>query len=183
MKILYVHGFLGKPNGESSKIIKKIFNESEVYAPEIPFMDPDKSLNLIRKLAPEYDLIIASSLGAFYSMQQCGTYKILINPAMPDDLLNLNWSLPNEYINLLRDQFFKFQDNLDFEQKNETYVVFGKNDDIANNQELFNKLYYHNHIKYLEIKHKLEYTEEVENTLKELVNEINQEIENDRLKS
>ena len=135
MKILYVHGFLGKANGESSKILKKIFNDSEIDAPNIPFMNPEESVRLIRDLSPNYDLIIASSLGAFYSMQQSGTYKILINPAIPKDLVEINGQLDSEYIKKLEDQFSKFYSLVDFEQKNETYLLFGINDTIAKNNK------------------------------------------------
>ena len=152
LKILYVHGFLGKANGSASKAIKELFPYAEVYAPSIPFDDPKKAIDYVNKIAKDYDILIASSLGCLFSIRVRNIPKIFINFALPEDVEKIYGEresdrlLPSKewYINELRNIVPKEtwnKDNKDyglFSDPN-TYYIFGEKDEIASNDKVIDR--------------------------------------------
>ena len=92
LRILYVHGYMGHGNGPSSQLIRAELDKRGISytldAPELPVTDPAKMKTILDGLTASgsYDFAIGSSLGALYVMQLSGPDKILINPALPEDL-------------------------------------------------------------------------------------------------
>lgn len=83
-KILYVHGLGGGANGRISNILRNEFPEYEIDAPEIP-IKPKEALEFVNDLIrkTDYDVVIGSSLGAYYLMYcRLLPKKVLINPAI-----------------------------------------------------------------------------------------------------
>lgn len=87
MKILYIHGLGSSGQSRTAKVLQNHYKEYIVYNPDIPF-EPIEALNFVRELAYSLkpDIVIATSLGAFYAMQISNQKKILINPAMYADI-------------------------------------------------------------------------------------------------
>lgn len=88
MKVLYIHGLGGAANGRVANILREeLAKEYVIEAPEIP-IDPKEAVEYVRDITfnSDYDLIVASSLGAFYAMfAPSHIKKILINPAIYAD--------------------------------------------------------------------------------------------------
>lgn len=87
MKILYVHGWKGSPNGNSFKKLKNLFQEyypaAEVTAFAWDTEHPIVASCALNAVCADYNLIIASSAGAFLTLASTPEVpKILINPCM-----------------------------------------------------------------------------------------------------
>ena len=87
-RILYIHGLGGGANGRVSNILRQELGEEYIIdAPEIPIL-PEQANEYVKNITfnTEYDLIVASSLGAFYALSAPSHIKkILINPAIYAD--------------------------------------------------------------------------------------------------
>lgn len=82
MRILYLHGLGSGANSRTPKLLKKYFPEYEIEAPEIP-TKPSEAFVFLNQLAKKkYDLVMGTSLGAFYCLLFKGVKKLLINPAL-----------------------------------------------------------------------------------------------------
>ena len=83
-KVLYIHGLGGSGDGRVATLLRNNLTEYRIIAPEIP-IEPKQALDFIRDIISkdEYDLVVGSSLGAYYLMY-CGYMpkKLLINPAV-----------------------------------------------------------------------------------------------------
>jgi len=147
-KILYVHGLNGHENGNASKLVDEALSKIGISytldAPQFPVTNPQLMSEDVFKILRGYDIIIASSLGAFYAMQCSGDFKSLINPALPENIEKLNDpSITADtlvYLKALKDQFFN--DYLDDEFDCESYFIFGDDDNLAPNSTFFES-YYH----------------------------------------
>ena len=171
IKILYVHGYLGSGNGHSSELIRKEFDSRGIPvvldAPDFPVIKPEETKDKIRDLIEKsrYDCIVASSLGAFYSMQIPGIKKILVNTAMPENLKKIrdldpeqNPGLSSEFISTLeKEKENFFSEVFNEEYKKETYLIYGTRDIIAPNEE-FLKLYYNDESRvfHIDMEHKMD---------------------------
>lgn len=153
VKILYVHGYMGKGNGSASNFLRQSLNKHQIEysldAPDFPVTDRNKMKTMLFNMSKNYDILVASSLGAFYSMQIPDLKKILVNPALPKDLMKIrdkdpdnNTLLTDDFINMLendKNSYFSVKHNE--HSNNITYFVFGSNDNIANNKEFLNNYF------------------------------------------
>ena len=150
IKVLYIHGYGGKENGTSSKLISKILNENgieaEVYAPYIPFEDIEKATRFVVQAAEGVDLVIASSMGALISLLSCDHKKLLINIAFPDDIRRIAPEYSESELSILDKRLSIKLDNVDFEDKYCMYFIFGKHDEVADNSKVISQLYNESHI-------------------------------------
>lgn len=90
LRILYVHGFEGSGNGNSSKLLKKII--SEILQTDIKLIAPQfennllkfkDNINKIKIYSNNVDIIISSSFGALETLvADIKIPRILINPAL-----------------------------------------------------------------------------------------------------
>ncbi len=145
VSILYVHGYLGSGNGGSSKRIRAELAKRGIGfnldAPQFPVTDHDAMHAKLSGLSRsgEYDIVIASSLGAFYTMQHPGRFRILINPALPKDLKAIrdrdpenNKELTDELLAALGSDLKNFESYCDDDEEIfEKYYVFGDRDDVT----------------------------------------------------
>ncbi len=149
LKILYVHGYMGKGNGSASRLLKDVCEKCsldfELDAPQFPVSDPDAMKKALSERIDKYDYIVASSLGAFYLLQTEAPRKILVNPALPENLRRIKANAPAENPDLT-DAFIDRLER-DFNAGAEKFFsadaaskcdfIFGKNDDIAPNEAAY----------------------------------------------
>ena len=95
MNILYVHGLGSSGNSETAVKLENIFIQHKVFHPDIP-LDPNEAILFIKDfvLTNNINVIIGTSLGSFYSKFVDGPFKILINPALPGDIMQF---IPGKY--------------------------------------------------------------------------------------
>lgn len=156
MKIFYVHGIGSSGGGNTAKMIEKYFKTATVISPDIP-VDPIEAYNFIKETAVDCDIIVGASLGGFYAMMVPGIYKILINPAINADETVANvigfgeheffsyredgaktYTVDDEFVRKLtelKDKFFN--EYFDYEYKDETYGIFGRNDTVTDERKTF----------------------------------------------
>ena len=161
MKILYVHGYGGSANGESSQLLKKVLSEKfdnvEIEAPAIPLEEPEKAFDTIRECAKGKDLIIASSLGAFYAMQVPIICKILINPALPENIEKNIDGVSKDFIKELKEIYKEFFDvYIDYEYMYESFFIVGEKDNIAPNKNFLLENFYKDRVFDADMGHKLD---------------------------
>lgn len=176
-KILYVHGYGGTADGASSKLIKKMFSDAgidvEIDAPSFPLDNPRACVELISKRSIGKDLVIGSSFGALMCMFLAGPRKLLINPAIPDDIRKLNVDYSEDTLKSLDADLNKLlNDYVDVEFKNSTYFIFGKTDVVAKNKSLIEKFYYADNIFELDMGHSM-----VESVAKDFIDVFNKLVE------
>lgn len=83
-KILWIHGFCGRPNNENIEYMKKLYSQYDIYAIEVDH-HAKASLEKINTYIKDnnVDLVAGTSLGGFYTM--CADFdgpKLVVNPAM-----------------------------------------------------------------------------------------------------
>lgn len=150
MKILYVHGYLGSGNGHSSMLIREVLDkrgiEYKLDAPDFPITNPEKMTELLREYIKKgYDYVVASSMGAFYAMQDFPGFKILVNPALPENLEKLRKEDPAgnpELTDEFMEKIFRMRDHIftrlsldDGEDRYHTCIIFGDRDTLAGNED------------------------------------------------
>lgn len=82
MKIIYFHGFGSSHASGTVEILRKLLENDEIIAPDIP-IDPVEALPYLKQFVAENnpDLIIGTSMGGMYAQQMRGFKRILVNPA------------------------------------------------------------------------------------------------------
>ena len=188
LKILYVHGYLGSAHGHSSELIKSEFVSRGIPialdAPGFKVTDPGETKETIISLIEkkQYDYIVASSLGAFYSMKIPDITKILVNIALPENLRRIkesdpehNPELTSEFFSEIdreKEEFFSKVFNEDY--RRQSYVIYGTRDGIAPNEGFF-KQYYNDESRvfHIDMEHKLD-----ENGAKKVFEIISRELSN-----
>ena len=138
MKVLYIHGYGGSANGKTSQMLAKCFPNDTIFAPAIPYKDPEKSLKAIADYVVSFDpdVIMGCSLGAYYVLQiNVGVPRLVVNPALPKDLVKID-NTP-KFIESLEAQLANIEkDTLDM-----VYIFCGDNDTVAPNGKYFAKKY------------------------------------------
>lgn len=85
-KILFAHGFASSGASGTVMTLRQLLYAIDpsvtVIAPDLPVM-PNEAMALLRKLVEEEqpNLILGTSMGAFYIEQLRGTRRILVNPS------------------------------------------------------------------------------------------------------
>ncbi|MCM1078667.1 MAG: esterase [Bacteroidales bacterium] len=81
-KILYVHGFASSGLSGTVTLLRTIFPNATVIAPDLP-LRPQEAMELLRNVCVEElpDLIIGSSMGGMMTEMLYGYDRILVNPA------------------------------------------------------------------------------------------------------
>lgn len=151
-KVLYIHGYNGSPYGETYDILKNELSDCEVVSLEIDFNAPEEALKKYFD-SGVYDYIVASSFGAFFAgMVQGNGVKILINPALPNDVYKLDPDYDCTKANELMKKNYSYRDG---ELSEETYFIFGDKDEVASNHEFFKNLFYEKNMYSFDMGHKL----------------------------
>ena len=84
---LYIHGFMGNPEGGTFKTLQKTLKNWNIYSILFPdlHIDVEKTQRLISAYckSKKIDMLIGASLGAFYVLQYKDTIdKLVINPCL-----------------------------------------------------------------------------------------------------
>jgi len=171
LKLLYVHGYLGHGNGSASRLLKAELDKRGISysldAPDFPVTKPELMSEQLQKRMTEgnYDYVIASSLGAFYTLQTFGPMRILVNPALPENLRAIRDAAPEENPELTDELLEKLQEGVDYffrychddESVFLTYFVYGTRDTIAGNEAFFSRYYrVKSHIFHVDMEHRLD---------------------------
>lgn len=138
-KAVYIHGLDGSGNGSSAKNIKKILDGIyNVVANTYDHLDPVNAFEQIKKDTEDADIIIASSLGAFYaSCLFTDTVKLLINPcwnpceAIPE-IAYKDQKERMEKGNCIEEweNLMKSRNTFDSEVRGSSFAVFSDNDEL-----------------------------------------------------
>lgn len=83
MKLLYLHGLASGGQSATVKLLRKLLPEIEIVAPDIP-VNAHEALEMLNELAQSLsadDIIVGTSMGAFYAQLMRGWHRILVNPS------------------------------------------------------------------------------------------------------
>lgn len=88
-KVIYIHGLGGSGNGSSAKNIRKILDSGyEFSANTYDLLKPSEAFERIEKDVKGSDIVIASSLGAFYAASVvCDKIMLLLNPCLKPEYI------------------------------------------------------------------------------------------------
>ena len=161
-KILYIHGFASAGSTGSATQMRNHFYPKgvQVVSPDVP-VSPAEAIVYLRKLVEteQPDLIVATSMGAMYAEQLKGIRRILVNPSFHmARLLTFRGLGRREFRNKRQDgtTVFKvdkqmiqeFQQvekesfkDIDAQEKQLVWGLFGTKDKLVNCQQDFIKHY------------------------------------------
>ena len=151
-KILYIHGLGSDSNSGTGNYIKEFLKDD--YEVIIPSMDlisnPFDTIKAINKFILENNisLVIASSLGAFFALNQNPEVRrILINPCLePSVQIPKLIELKESQINSFKHIENKMLENIDTTSNPNIFAGFGDKDELFNYQDLFRERYGNNMI-------------------------------------
>lgn len=172
-KILFAHGFASSGASGTVMTLRQMLyhsaasdtgDEVRVIAPDLPVM-PLESMEMLRQLAADEqpDLILGTSMGAFYAEQLRGFRRILVNPSFQmARLLTFGGMGRREFRNKRADGAHDFKvdkemiaqfrtlekesfKGIDAEEKGRVWGLFGDKDKKVNHQKDFIKHYGREH--------------------------------------
>ena len=172
-KILFAHGFASSGASGTVMTLRQMLyhsaasdtgDEVRVVAPDLPVM-PLEAMEMLRQLAADEqpDLILGTSMGAFYAEQLRGFRRILVNPSFQmARLLTFGGMGRQEFRNKRADGAHDFKvdkemiaqfrtlekesfKGIDAEEKGRVWGLFGNKDKKVNHQKDFIKHYGREH--------------------------------------
>lgn len=172
-KILFAHGFASSGASGTVMTLRQMLyhsaasdtgDEVRVVAPDLPVM-PLEAMEMLRQLAADEqpDLILGTSMGAFYAEQLRGFRRILVNPSFQmARLLTFGGMGRQEFRNKRADGAHDFKvdkemiaqfrtlekesfKGIDTEEKGRVWGLFGDKDKKVNHQKDFIKHYGREH--------------------------------------
>ena len=172
-KILFAHGFASSGASGTVMTLRQMLyhsaasdtgDEVRVVAPDLPVM-PLEAMEMLRQLAADEqpDLILGTSMGAFYAEQLRGFCRILVNPSFQmARLLTFGGMGRQEFRNKRADGAHDFKvdkemiaqfrtlekesfKGIDAEEKGRVWGLFGDKDKKVNHQKDFIKHYGREH--------------------------------------
>ena len=172
-KILFAHGFASSGASGTVMTLRQMLyhsaasdtgDEVRVVAPDLPVM-PLEAMEMLRQLAADEqpDLILGTSMGAFYAEQLRGFRRILVNPSFQmARLLTFGGMGRREFRNKRADGAHDFEvdkemiaqfrtlekesfKGIDAEEKGRVWGLFGDKDKKVNHQKDFIKHYGREH--------------------------------------
>ena len=152
---LYIHGFMGNPEGGTFKTLQKTLKNWNIYSILFPDLhtDVEKTQRLISVYckSKNIDVLIGASLGAFYVLQYKDTIdKLVINPCLypsieipklKDRTTGNPIILSNKVLSDFR-EMEKYED-IPETQKPRTFGIFAKDDELFHFKDSFDKLFYY----------------------------------------
>lgn len=175
-KIIYLHGFSSAGStGTVTNLRTYLYGKDvTVLSPDIP-TSPLEAVEFIKELIniEQPDLIIGTSMGAMYTELQHGFKRIMVNPSFQMAKLLTFRGLGNvEFQNKRNDGATHFKvdkkmiaefkevekllfKNINQEDKDNAYGLFGKDDKTVNNQDLFKREYGSAHLQVFDGGHNL----------------------------
>lgn len=176
MKVVYIHGFASSGStGTATHLRNFLYPDGvEVLAPDVP-VSPLEAMDFLRKYVGEQqpDLIVSTSMGAFYAEQLRGIPRILVNPSFHmARMLTFRGLGRREFRNPRADGARDFKvdkpmiaeykevEKLSFQgitsdEKELVWGLFGTNDKLVNCQADFKKHYGNSHFQLFDGEHYL----------------------------
>ena len=180
-KILFAHGFASSGASGTVMTLRQMLyhsaasdtgDEVRVVAPDLPVM-PLEAMEMLRQLAADEqpDLILGTSMGAFYAEQLRGFRRILVNPSFQmARLLTFGGMGRQEFRNKRADGAHDFKvdkemiaqfrtlekesfKGIDAEEKGRVWGLFGDKDKKVNHQKDFIKHYGREHFSVFDGEH------------------------------
>ena len=180
-KILFAHGFASSGASGTVMTLRQMLyhsaasdagDEVRVIAPDLPVM-PLEAMEMLRQLAADEqpDLILGTSMGAFYAEQLRGFRRILVNPSFQmARLLTFGGMGRQEFRNKRADGAHDFKvdkemiaqfrtlekesfKGIDAEEKGRVWGLFGDKDKKVNHQKDFIKHYGREHFSVFDGEH------------------------------
>lgn len=162
LTILYAHGFASSGHSGTAQMLRQQLYQSgvRVLSPDLP-ASPLQAMELLQSLVERetIDLIVATSMGAFYAEQLKGIARILVNPSFQmSRLLTFSGVGRRPWRNKRADGEREFKvdkemiaefktlekaafQNITAEEKSKVWALFGDKDDHVNHQKDFAKHY------------------------------------------
>lgn len=162
LTILYAHGFASSGHAGTPQMLRQQLYQQgvRVLSPDLP-ASPAAAMQLLQKLVEteQPDLIVATSMGAFYAEQLKGVARILVNPSFQmSRLLTFSGVGRREWRNKREDgerefkvdkaMIAEFKDlekgafkGITAQEKEKVWGLFGDKDDHVNHQKDFAKHY------------------------------------------
>lgn len=138
-KVIYIHGLGGSGNGSSANNVKKALGcNYEFSANTYNLLQPAAAFEKIKEDVCNCDIVIASSLGAFYaSAVLCAKTMLLLNPCLEPETAIAKILYPEQKKDFDEEkctrewlQIKKNWAELDNEQKGERFGVFSDKDEL-----------------------------------------------------
>jgi uncharacterized protein len=137
MKILYIHGYNGSPDGMKLERIRQSYPKAEVIALQhdsAPVHVFELLNPIASKLDPSEDAIIGNSLGGFWANYFSLRYEIpalLINPAVTPSktLRSMGCEFAKDYI--------AYEEQINLEGRSPRSVLLAKNDEVLAYSEAY----------------------------------------------
>lgn len=143
---LYIAGFGSGPTTSTTykRIRKYLGKKWDVICPNLDLTESPMSTHEgISRLAQDYDLVIGSSLGAFYVMGiDTDCHRIVINPCMvpSKELPEIATTISDEALKEFKRLEKKLKD-IDDEDRGNVYGIFGKDDELFSYIDMFKEKY------------------------------------------
>lgn len=161
MRILYLHGLGSGRNSRTAGILQNLLEEHEVLAPEIP-IQPKEAFSFLKAnyTRETVDIVIGTSLGGFYTLLVPGVPRIMVNPALfPDEDIRekiglgeqpffsersdgrTTYTIDDQFIQELAELRAIAYQGLNEKEKEQTYGLFGKEDELLSHQEDYKRIF------------------------------------------
>ena len=137
MKILYIHGFNGTPEGAKLDMLRHHYRNAEIIAPQhdsraknvFPLLD-----KVARNLDMTDDVILGSSLGGFWAnffSLRYGLAAVLVNPAVrpSQSLKELDYPQASEY--------HEFENQISATDVSPRIVLLAEDDEVLNYRDAY----------------------------------------------
>lgn len=160
-KLMYVHGFASSGQSGTVSRLRTVFPEATVIAPDLP-VHPEEAMALLQQLCRDEqpDIIVGTSMGGMYTEQLRGFDRVCINPALciADTMQQHGMTGTQQFQNPRQDgvqSFYvdkalvkeyrtvserRFQE-LDDDDRQRVYGLFGDKDDLVDTYGLFMQHY------------------------------------------
>lgn len=132
MKILNLHGFMGKSDNRTYAALCDLMPKEDIVSPSLDFMNehPEKLFNKLAEIIrnENIDIVIGQSLGGFYALPlalTCGIPCILTNPCFypAETGVIVNSELSREILK-------EYKDNTGIRFFRKAYILISDNDTI-----------------------------------------------------
>lgn len=159
-KLIYFHGFDSSGEGGTVRTLKELLPDWTVIAPDIP-VDPKEALPFLKELCQKEqpDVIVGTSMGGMYAQQMHGFKRICVNPAFDiskhKDILKegtfeffnprkdgeKTFTITQDIIQHFAEMEAHQFDGYSKKEIRDVYGLFGSDDTVVNNLDLFKHYY------------------------------------------
>ncbi len=160
-KLMYVHGFASSGQSGTVSRLRTVFPEATVIAPDLP-VHPEEAMALLQQLCRDEqpDIIVGTSMGGMYTEQLRGFDRVCINPALciADTMQQHGMTGTQQFQNPRQDGVQSFYVDkalvkeyrtvserrfleLDDDDRQRVYGLFGDKDDLVDTYGLFMQHY------------------------------------------